>query len=271
MVQSNIKYIIHEHSIEEYRSIRAEMIERIQILSNQSTSSISACIAAWLITATIYLTSFSKGFFLVRVNNFALCVMLSISSFLPTLFLLPASIKSGENLAQITAISCFIRVFFDHAKTTASFSWESANNSLSNVNVHRKKENMHYFYNSEYFILSILSLVINVTVVGSMLYRIHENNMLQSRYVIGFCVIIFVVEFILTGLIYKFSSVHINMEKFATKCIYGFILYGVEHEDIEIINSDVEMQKGVAIIAENILKEGRENYLLLKEHLEENR
>lgn len=139
MRKINLKYKIHAHTIEEYNSIRAEMIERIQILNNQSISSISACIAAWVITATLFLASFTKDFFLLEINNTVLCIMLLISSLLPTIFLFPAAIKSGENLAQITAISCFIRVFFEHSNTDRLLSWESANNSLSNVNVHRKK------------------------------------------------------------------------------------------------------------------------------------
>lgn len=261
MRRINLKYKIHAHTIEEYNSIRAEMIERIQILNNQSISSISACIAARVITATLFLASFTKDFFSLEINNAVLCIMLLISSLLPTIFLFPAAIKSGENLAQITAISCFIRVFFEHSNTDMLLSWESANNSLSNVNVHRKKDKLHYFYNTEYVVLSILSLIINVAVVCSMLYR--EENLELKKSVGILSGIVWIMAGILTIGIYIFSSVHINMEKHAQRCIYGFVLYGIKNGDIDITDSSISIEEEVKMIAQDILCEGNNYYQIL--------
>lgn len=261
----NMQYKIHEHTIEEYASIRSEMIERIQILNNQSISSISACIAAWVITATLFVTSFSDKAFLVQSNHYLLCIMLSASAFLPTLFLLPASIKSGENLAQITSISCYIRVFFEHAETNKLFSWESANNSLSSINIRRRHEKIQTFYNSEYFVLSVISLLINAIVVISMFYRMYENNMPIYKTVIFFCSALWVIEVFLTIWIYKFSSVYINMEKMSIKCIYGFVLYGLKTQKIEVLNTtDMPLNEQAKGIAESILQEGHNDYDLLQ-------
>lgn len=109
MDQNNILYHIQEHSVHEYNSLRAEMVTRIQIMNNQATSATSACIAAWVVSCTIFVASLSSD--QMAQNLLTFCVAQSLSALIPSIFLLPTAVKSGENLCQIAALSSYIRVF----------------------------------------------------------------------------------------------------------------------------------------------------------------
>lgn len=263
--QNNILYHIQEHSVHEYNSLRAEMVTRIQIMNNQATSATSACIAAWVVSCTIFVASLSS--YQMAQNLLTFCVAQSLSALIPSIFLLPTAVKSGENLCQIAALSSYIRVFFDDKLYVDEgyFSWESANNSISTINIQRESSSNYKLFNMEFFSLSLSSLILNVTLSLVTLIRIYYRKQYFGS-ALGICMLIWTIETILTYFVYKYSSAQ-DMEQNAKRSIYGFVLYGIENGSIQVHNvtpNDEDKQNIVKEIASQIISKGTENYQILQ-------
>lgn len=210
---------------EEYISLRTEMIARIQAINSQSSSAITAILTAWASAIALLILSFNEQVSDVNVVV-GFDIAQSLTLFIPVLFLLPVAVKSGENLCQIVSISCYIRVFFEHQESNDIFySWESANNSISSVNVDRKEFSLAKLYNLEYPALSIASIVMMVA-FSYINYNRITTTILYPIYLKLFHIAVVLFGLICTGLITCATSVKTNMQDNAVKYIAGYVLYG---------------------------------------------
>ena len=145
------------------------------------------------------------------------------------------------------------------------FSWESANNSISTINIQRESSSNYKLFNMEFFSLSLSSLILNVTLSLVTLIRIYYRKQYFGS-ALGICMLIWTIETILTYFVYKYSSAQ-DMEQNAKRSIYGFVLYGIENGSIQVHNvtpNDEDKQNIVKEIASQIISKGTENYQILQ-------
>ena len=158
-------------SSNEYNSIRAEMISRINVISTQTSTALITIISMWAAGFTLLVLYSQKQFETMEIT----IIMGYISAILfliPILYFIPLAIKSGENMVQIASLSMYIRVFYDALSIINGdelYNWETSNNRVSNVNIDRgTKSGVLRWINSEYSILAVSSymLFIMVSVLG---------------------------------------------------------------------------------------------------------
>lgn len=92
----------NEFSIEEYTSIRAELIERIKIMNSQEASALVAIITSWAAGFTFANEILTKKF--IMLDSFGTVVFQCLQTFIfliPIFYFVPLAIKSGENLTQM--------------------------------------------------------------------------------------------------------------------------------------------------------------------------
>lgn len=113
----------YKFSDQEYTSIRAEMIQRIDAINSQIMTAIVTIISSWVAGLTLLIEetkienlSFSNLLLIDLVRTFVFLI--------PIFYFIPLAIKSGENLTQIVSISAYIRVFYDYS---------SIKNELGNI------------------------------------------------------------------------------------------------------------------------------------------
>ena len=147
----------NEFSIEEYTSIRAELIERIKIMNSQEASALVAIITSWAAGFTFANEILTKKF--IMLDSFGTVVFQCLQTFIfliPIFYFVPLAIKSGENLTQMVSLSAYIRVFYDYPfqKKYKKMNWETSNNLLSVVNTD-KKEKRQLQKKSDYMIIEL--------------------------------------------------------------------------------------------------------------------
>ncbi len=147
-----------EFNIQEYISIRDEMIQRLAIINSQSHTAIITIITAF--GAGISLKYEAQAEDIVNIISFN--TMRSLIFLIPIVYLLPLAVKSGENLIQIASLSAYIRIFYDYlSKDKIRMNWETSNNMLSNANVNRGKRSFYMrLYNEEYTVLACVSFIL---------------------------------------------------------------------------------------------------------------
>lgn len=147
----------------EYMSLRTELIQRLAIINSQSHTAIITIITAF--GAGI---SLGYGGKMNAAENsigyISLHIIRAVIFLIPIAYLVPLSVKSGENLIQIASLSAYIRVFYDMPlNRNGRMNWETSNNILSSANVDKgkKSENMGMkLYNEEYTVLATVSFLL---------------------------------------------------------------------------------------------------------------
>lgn len=147
-----------EFNIQEYISIRDEMIQRLAIINSQSHTAIITIITSF--GAGISLKYEAQAEDIVNIISFN--IMRSLIFLIPIVYLLPLAVKSGENLIQIASLSAYIRIFYDYlSKDKIRMNWETSNNMLSNANVNRGRRSFYMrLYNEEYTVLACVSFIL---------------------------------------------------------------------------------------------------------------
>lgn len=206
----------NEFSIEEYTSIRAELIERIKNMNSQEASALVAIITSWAAGFTFANEILTKKF--IMLDSFGTVVFQCLQTFIfliPIFYFVPLAIKSGENLTQMVSLSAYIRVFYDYPfqKKYKKMNWETSNNLLSVVNTDKKEKSVILkMSNEEYTILAISSYLIykffEVISIKQLIQFVNEREITTNVYII---IILMYVIFNITSiglifLIHKSSS-----------------------------------------------------------------
>ena len=182
----------NEFSIEEYTSIRAELIERIKIMNSQEASALVAIITSWAAGFTFANEILTKKF--IMLDSFGTVVFQCLQTFIfliPIFYFVPLAIKSGENLTQMVSLSAYIRVFYDYPfqKKYKKMNWETSNNLLSVVNTDKKEKSVILkMSNEEYTILAISSYLIykffEVISIKQLIQFVNEREITTNVYII---------------------------------------------------------------------------------------
>lgn len=182
-------------SANEYNSIRTEMISRINVISNQTSTALITIISMWTAGFTLLILYSQKEFKTVEIA----IIMGYISAILfliPILYFIPLAIKSGENMVQIASLSMYIRVFYDALSVINGdelYNWETSNNRVSNVNIDRgTKSGVLRWINSEYSILAVSSymLFIMVSVLGIIkIYQLEISEGIRIVLMVIYCIL----------------------------------------------------------------------------------
>lgn len=153
----------HTFNIQEYISLREELIQRLAIVNAQSHTAVLT-----IITAFAAGISLGYGGEMNNVENsidfLFLNILRAVIFLIPIAYLVPLSVKSGENLIQIASLSAYIRVFYDmNSLDGERMNWETSNNILSNANIDKGKNNENKemkLYNEEYTVLAAISFLL---------------------------------------------------------------------------------------------------------------
>ena len=133
----------NEFSIEEYTSIRAELIERIKIMNSQEASALVAIITSWAAGFTFANEILTKKF--IMLDSFGTVVFQCLQTFIfliPIFYFVPLAIKSGENLTQMVSLSAYIRVFYDYPAVSSSSTSAALLGSRSNLGISEKSSSL---------------------------------------------------------------------------------------------------------------------------------
>lgn len=152
----------------EYKALRDELNMRIQLMNTHNIGMITAVFAVWALAGALvneYVKIFSEAIDLA-ITLFTLFVPLLI--ILPIAIILPLSVKSGDNIGQTMSLSAYIRVHAEMPRFLLNenefIGWES----LQKKEMERKLSDV--FFNSEYTILSSLSICMFIIVSAVMTY-----------------------------------------------------------------------------------------------------
>ena len=161
-------------AVEEYNTLRQEMITRIGLVNSQSHTAILTILTIWG-SGFVLLANLPK---IIETDNcFSPIPFILLSCFVflvPVFYFLPLSIKSGENLKQIASLTAYIEVFYETyniQKCGKLFYWHTINEKDGDSD--GDKELVSYFtflYNIEYTVLACSSLTIYSTVAVSLLF-----------------------------------------------------------------------------------------------------
>ena len=158
--------------VEEYKALRNEVLERLDILQSQTINTRGFIFSLWGVGFGVI------GFMLKDFpNSKEMAIFMGFVSALPfyisLLLLVPASLKCNENIIHIASISAYLRVFYEcpsilSGKKEGFCNWEMGNGLVSMIfhgrknqktgrRKGKKKFQLCEVYNSEYMILGIAS------------------------------------------------------------------------------------------------------------------
>lgn len=205
-------------SIEEYNTLRQELIARIGIINSQSHTAILTILTVWG-SGFALLSGVPKAF--ENVEFFSPLPLILLACFIylvPVFYFLPLSIKSGENIKQIASISSYIKAFHEQYSVENGrklFNWESSCEKIGDMNEGwNVSDHFTFLYNIEYTVLAFSSLVIYSAIsTGLLLGYI-------SQYLSGYrtmCLVIFITMFIIglfcCAFIFIFSNVKRTIDR----------------------------------------------------------
>ena len=195
----NISDLPISGSIEEYTSLRNEVIERLSFMNSQASSAFGVILTVWAAGFTCI------GIMAADWSNLSYSYMRWLSLcpigafFISMLIILPMAIKSGENVRQIIAIGVFIRVFYEYIPSLRNSDnhntgWETAN-MLVNRGITQKKSKKKFFswfngqindrLNSEYTLLCLAScFFMGISIMIN--YEVVRNSDRIVFYIIGY-------------------------------------------------------------------------------------
>ncbi len=243
-----------QFNIQEYTSLRSEIVQRISVINAQSHTAILTII-----------TAFGAGLTLnynVQVNHIdntivfiSLNIICSLIFLIPILYLLPLAVKSGENLIQLASLSAYIRVFYDYiSEDNKKMNWETSNNILSNANVDRGKRSFYMkFCNEEYTVLATISFVLYI--LFSVISIIILKPVIELKYVIIIIMFYAILAFCLFGIIifiHKSSGMKNTLMKYTPIYIEGYIKRAIQmgvikDTDIEVVKTELNPYKEIEI------------------------
>lgn len=175
--------------IKEYESLRAEILQKIELHNTLLTFTITTTVASL---------------------TFALSKDSIIFYFIPFCILLPMSTRIAYYRSAMAKLSAYIMVFIERGEKDG-LNWETRNNDvLCKTMTNRKKEGIIHNLNSECLILSIICYFF-----FALAY--YRDKQLQHTFVsmlLGACPLILVV---IEGIITKLSSISTNKKIWINK------------------------------------------------------
>lgn len=247
-------------SYHEYDSLRAEQVSRIEAMYNMSSGAV-----------TVLLTSLAAGLSLLAIYYFQdtitdICSLLwlgffqSMLAIFPIIFMVPISVRSGENIQQITRISCYIRVFYEYQNKDLEkcLYWETATNRSRSLLNQRNKNKISFIFNEEYTILSVCSLfvyiffcILSIQYCYTLLEKESSNLDVTSHisvnntiYLINLLRIIFLlIAIVLVFYIHSKSSVKNNVHNLWNSYIQEFLMWGQCDKRLDLGNTDDEVKE----------------------------
>ena len=175
-----------EFSVHEYDSLRNELVQRIGMLQSSAVESRIFVFTLWGLGFTALSLLGTRYRDLMPIYAWLIGCGTGLIFMFTMVLLLPAANKQHENLYQIMAISCYIRVFFEYSpmqSTSNRFAWETQNtitNQYTNPN-RAKNKVKGALYNPEHFILGIASTIF-VAASGALSWHLLKNWILLVTY-----------------------------------------------------------------------------------------
>ena len=193
---------------EEYKTLRDEMNMRIQLMNTHNLGMITAVFAVWAIAGVMFkeyveiILDYTCSDIKIAVILFTVLIPLFI--LLPIAVILPLSVKSGDNLGQIMSISAYIKLYMEmpsyYKDKTEFIGWES----LQKKEMERKLSDK--FFNSEYIILSALSVGMFIIVSAIMCVYGIDAGYNDIYYILPILVLFAVLGIVATVFILRKSS-----------------------------------------------------------------
>ncbi len=153
-------------SRDEYTYLREEIIQRQGKTQSLSNTALITILSAWAAGLTFQIALSSKEMqFNWIYEDLGMHFLRALIFAAPVFFLLPLAIKSGENMRQTASLSAYIRVFFEYPIRPGEeqMNWEITNSMFSDIGVDRKRKSaLMRLYNTEYFILAVISFAVYV-------------------------------------------------------------------------------------------------------------
>ena len=211
----NMNVEIKQLPMDEYNSLKSEIINRINIMNTQASTAISLIIAIWAAGFGLLGIQLSNLEDLSMAQNLALSFGQIGVFILSNVILLPMAIKSGENLRQMVSLGAYIQVFFEYLShkngLPTQFTWETSDKAINSVINSKEYRCRDYLFNSKYTILGIISLLfilIEIPLNYSFSNHVIDNVPLAIIYV---AVILFSVFLIWKIYCYSSSKKNINI------------------------------------------------------------
>lgn len=244
----------NKFNIQEYTSIRNEVVQRISVINAQSHTAILTIITALgaglTLNYNIQVNQIDNTIVFISLN-----IICSLIFLIPILYLFPLAVKSGENLIQLASLSAYIRVFYDYiSDDNNKMNWETSNNILSNVNVDRGKRSFFMkFYNEEYTVLATISFVLYI--LFSIISIIMFKPVIELKYVIDitiFYIIVAICLIVIIIFIHKSSGIKNTLMKYTPIYIEGYIKRAIQMGiikdiDIETVKKELNPYKEIEI------------------------
>lgn len=223
-------------SLEEYRSLRNETVERISIINNQASSAFTLLLTTWGAGFTLLgiLVSYQTSSQEAEIP-FLCLLLLSIGqvfAFLSSLFMLvPMAIKSGENLRQLISLGVYIRVFYDYASKywncMQRFSWETADKRVSAFTTTKGIDKFWLRqFNAEYIILGFVSTTF--LLVSYAYNAIFFKQIIPSNYLFYGGLLIAILALYLLHIIHIKSSAKRNIMLLSDEYTKKYLILAVE-------------------------------------------
>lgn len=157
-------------SIDEYKALRDELNMRIQLMNTHNLGMITAVFAVWAIAGVLfkdYIEILDDVTSYIRIAVTLYTFFIPLFIIIPIAIIMPLSVKSGDNLGQIMSLSAYIKLYAEMPSYMDDdgnkfFGWES----LQKKEMERKLSDK--FFNSEYLILSIISVCMFIFVSAIM-------------------------------------------------------------------------------------------------------
>lgn len=218
----------------EYSELRNELNIRIQLMNTHNIGMITAVFAAWAIVGVLVRECFAID----NVSDFALSLYAVLMPFLlivPLGIIVPLAVKSGDNFGQIMSISAYLMLYAEMPSLLndkeSFFGWES----LQKKEIERKLSDR--FFNSEYIILSAISLCFFVAVVIIILRFGFPLNATVMWIMLPVYLILFAIGVIGFVFIYRKSSIAMFLKRrheyYTRYCESAKLIGLVSSEEIE--------------------------------------
>lgn len=158
----------------EYAALREEITSRIVLINSQENTAVVMSGAFWTIGFAITMAT----------DRFLFLFLGTILVLLPAILQLPIFTKSGENLYQICALACYIRVFYEYPSIVSGESlmcWESVNKDTILL---RNSKRYTHLLNSTYFMVSVVSVVLHLSMLIHLLAVYYYQLALKRTFII---------------------------------------------------------------------------------------
>lgn len=154
-------------SINEYNLLRQEINNRISIVNSQAHTAILTILTIWG-TGFLLFTNAINVMKDDRQSPLLFIALISVIFLVPVFYFIPLSVKSGENIIQITSIAAYIKIFYEFKtikKRNYTFCWETVHTPSSTFFSEKgKARNYFLMFNAEYTILSCCSILIFIII-----------------------------------------------------------------------------------------------------------